>query len=170
MTMPYGSTEEPMETLVGTQSVPIHVASSDLKPGKPIGTEFGRTHTFIVANIVGNSSITPGAQRILNRSIRRYEARISVIASIIAQTVTDGAIFGSRDEINAGGQGGVAGSSAQIGLMGGYLPIGKDLVWKSQQELWVCYPFTNAATVYVTVTDYQWASDPDEFKHHGMSS
>lgn len=158
MTMPYGSTEEPTEEKIGTQSVPIHVVSSSLRPGKSLGTEFGRTKTFIVANLVGSTSTTPGAQRILNRSLRRYEARISVLASVAAQAVTDGAIFGSRDEINSG-------NPAGIGLLGGYLPIGKDLVFKSQAELWVCYPVGNAATVYVTVTDFQWASDPDAYEH-----
>jgi hypothetical protein len=67
---------------------------------------------------------------------------------------TDGVIFGARDEINTG-------IPAVIGQLGGFLPIGKDLVFKSQAELWVCYPVSNAAAVYVTVTDFQWASDPD---------
>jgi hypothetical protein len=166
MTMPYGSTEEPTVTEIMHQSVPIHVVSSSLKPGKPIGTEFGRTRTLVVANVVGPNSVTPGAQRVLNRSLRRYEARIEVIASIAAQVVTDGAIFGSREEIMAGGQLGAPG--AVIGQVGGFLPCGKSLVFKSQAELWVCYPLSNAATVYVTVTDFQWASDPGSFEEEGI--
>lgn len=158
MTMPYGSTEEPEETVVATQSVPIHVVSSSLKPGKPIGAEFGRIKTYTVANVQGAGTTTPGAQRILNRSLRRSEARISVLASQAAQAVTDGAIFGSRDEINSG-------NPAAIGNLGGFLPIGKDLVFKSQAELWVCFPVSNANTVFVTVTDFQWASDPDSYEH-----
>jgi hypothetical protein len=89
------------------------------------------------------------------------------VASIAAKATTDGAIFGSKEEVNAGGQGGVAGSAAVIGSMGGFLPIGKDLVWKSQAELWVCYPASNANTVYVTVTDFQWASDPESYREEG---
>jgi hypothetical protein len=248
MTMPYGSTEEPEVIETGLRSVPVHVASSALKTGKSLGTEFGRTKTFVVTNAVQANSITPGAIRILNRSLRRYEARIAVvsggnvttasvalpgfpsivtsgtaiqnpnafpvsvvlagftatqvfvngilvgasngtyivpafgslsvtftvvgtttastIASTGAQSSLDGAIFGSREEVTAGGQGGVANSAAVIGSMGGFLPIGKDLVWKSQAELWTCYPSSNVAQVFVTVTDYQWASPPDAYKEY----
>jgi hypothetical protein len=161
MTMPYGSTEEPDIEKIGMQSVPIHVVSSSLKPGKPIGAEFGQTRTIIVANAVGPNSVTPGAQRVLNRSLRRYEARISVLPTIVAQTVTDGAIFGAPGLIQSG-------AAAVIGSLGGFLPIGKDLVWKSQAELWVCYPASNAASVLVTVHDFQWASDPEAFKEEGI--
>jgi hypothetical protein len=151
--MPWGSTEEPTETLVGTQSVPIHVVSSSLKPGKPIAAEFGRTRTIIVANVVGAYSTTPGAQRVLNRSLRRWEARIQVTASIPAQAVTDGVLFGSQEEI-------ASGQPAAIGSLGGFYAIGQSLVWKAQSALWVCYPASNANTVYVTVADFQWASAP----------
>lgn len=159
--MPYGSAEEPTVTEVMTQSVPIHVMSSSLKPGKPIGTEFGQTRTIIVANVVGPNSVTPGAQRVLNRSLRRYEARIAVLASVAAQAVTDGVIFGAPGLIQAG-------APAAIGQLGGFLPIGKDLVWKSQAELWVCYPVSNAGSVYVTVTDFQWASDAESYEEEGI--
>jgi hypothetical protein len=158
MTMPYGSTEEPTETQVETQSVPIHVVSSALKPGKPIGAEFGRIKTYTVANVAGAGTTIPGAQRILNRSLRRSEARIAVLASAAGQAVTDGAIFGSRDEINSG-------NPATIGNLGGFLPIGKDLVFKAQAELWVCFPASNAGPVFVTVTDFQWASGAESYQH-----
>lgn len=78
MTMAYGEAEEPTVTLTAHQSVPVHVASSDLKPGKQIGTEFGQFRTIIVNNTVGNSSATPGAQRLLNRSLRRKRAHIII--------------------------------------------------------------------------------------------
>lgn len=271
MTMPYGSTEEPDVEVIGHQSVPVHLASSDLKPSRQSASEFGQTRTIVVANVVGPLSVTPGAQRVLNRSQRRHEARISVLASVTgapggsstsvagnvtapgagvtiattaalpagtytvagtntllgaaavgdlnnfglfvgatqvgtlaasnnaipygpitvsnptgaaisiraiaagtagivyvsqltatlnatgAQSPLDGAIFGAPGVIQAG-------TPAAIGALGGFLPIGKDLVWKSQAELWVCYPVANVAPVYVTVTDFQWATSPDAYK------
>jgi hypothetical protein len=160
MTMPWGSAEEPMETLVGTQSVPIHVASSALKPGKNLPAEIGRIRTIIVANVVGPYSVTPGAQRVLVRSQQRTEARISVLASQAAQATTDGAIFCSPAEAQTG-------QPASVGLLGGFLPIGKDLVWKSQAELWVVYPASNANTVYVTVSDFTYISRPDSAREEG---
>lgn len=246
MTMPQGSTEEPDVMLIGQQSVPVHVASSAMRPGKPIGTEFGQTRTVVVNSTVGPNSVTPGAQRILNRSLRRYEARLSVISGgqvlvnnptpsqpavpatgvaqennnsypvqvvisangatitnvsvngvtvgtsagtyvvpadgsisiaysvavptwvwsnangtsgLQAQPATDGAIFGAPSLIQSG-------AAAAIGSLGGFLPIGKDLVWKSQAELWVCYPASNVGPVFVTVHDFQWASDPESFREN----
>ena len=82
MTMPYGSVEEPEETqFTAVQSVPVHVVSSEAKPGKALGTEFGRWRTFLVTSAVGQDSATPGARRLLNRSLRRHRAIIKVNAS-----------------------------------------------------------------------------------------
>lgn len=105
MTMPYGSAEEPAVTQVGLASVPVHVASSDLKPGKALGTEFGRWRTVVVANVIGPYSITPGAARLCNRSLRRRRLRIMVNASVAqGNTAGSGAI--------AAGGAGSAGLSA----------------------------------------------------------
>jgi hypothetical protein len=277
MTMPMGSTEEPEVLMIGHQSLPVHVVSSDAKPGKTIAPEFGRFRSFLVANVVGPYSITPGAQRILNRSLRRYEARIKVngsayslpnggtsyasengavtspaaggvlattgvvpagtysvmlylsmagtpaqgtdnnnvrlnvnnatytivpnnigtapqqfgpftvttdgIHAILAQanaagtagsiyaaqvvatpeaaagnnSATDGILIGGREEITSG-------AAANIGSLGGYLQIGDNITYRAQQELWVCYPASNAGPVYVTVLDMQYASDPDAYR------
>jgi hypothetical protein len=82
MTMPWGSTEEPTVVETEFQSVPVHVVSTSAKPGKQIGTEFGRWRTFVVSNAVGQNSVTPGAQRLLNRSLRRKRAHIIVNGSV----------------------------------------------------------------------------------------
>jgi hypothetical protein len=86
MTMPQGSTEEPSVTLTGQPSIPVHVVSSYAKPGKSIGTEFGRWRTFLVTSTVGNDSATPGARRLLNRSLRRHRAHIIVNAALASST------------------------------------------------------------------------------------
>lgn len=238
MTMPWGSAEEPMHEEVGLQSVPIHVASSALKPGKPLGTEFGQTRTIIVANVVGPYSVTPGAQRVVPRSLRRSEARISVLSggnvtttpgvtalpaiSVSGQAVQNpnavpvnvtlagftatqvfvngilvgagngtyvvpafGSISVTYTVVGTTATAGIATTGAQpstdgvilaapsiiqtglpaiAGQLGGFLPIGKDLVWKSQAELWCAYPVGNVGQVVVMVTDYQWASGPDDYK------
>lgn len=157
MTMPQGSAEEPDVILTAKESIPVHVVSSDARPVRQTGTEFGRFHTFIVANTPNQLTAAPGAQRVLNRSLRRREARIFVLASIAAQPVIDGVIFGSREEINSG-------MAASPGLLGGIIPIGQAFDYKSQAELWVCYPTTNTNTVYVTVVDFQYASDPEAYE------
>src|SRR5580700_6044837 len=136
MTMPYGSTEEPEVVLTEMQSVPVHVVSSDAKPGKSIGAEFGRWRTILVSSAVGPQSITPGAQRLLNRSLRRHRAHIIVNATVLAQPTIDGVIVGSREEITSG-------QPAIPGQLGGYLQIGDNVRWEVQSELWVCYPATN---------------------------
>jgi hypothetical protein len=274
VTMPWGSTEEPTTTMTGRESIPVHVVSTDAKPGKTIAPEFARWRTFLISNTVGPNSITPGAQRILNRSLRRHEARIIVNGSgtlgspsydgegeaplpvAAGQTVaslnggnpippgeytlsgstmlsgtgtvadinnmalyvgatqvtilsngdgneqlfplpnitftvpaggavvsikilaagsgtanywasfvgtpanqpnTDGVIIGGREEISSG-------QPATPGNLAGYLQIGDNVTYKGQQELWVCYPSTNLAPVYVTVLDMQYASDPDAWR------
>lgn len=86
--MPYGSAEEPEVEVIGMQSVPVHVVSSDAKPGKSIGTEFGRWRTFLVSSALGADSATPGARRLLNRSLRRHRALISVYPSAASFTST----------------------------------------------------------------------------------
>jgi hypothetical protein len=237
MTMPLGSAEEPMVNLYEPEVQRVHVVSSDARPGKTTAAEYGYIHTFVVSNQVGNTSVTPGAQRILNRSLRRSEARIYVassgnttstpspstpavpastvaqqntnaypvsvaisggtvtavfvngvqvgsgdgtyivpsygaisitysvaptwtwsgIATTGAQASTDGVMLGSRNDINTGVPmvpGGVA----------VFTPIGGNIVFKSQQELWAAFPAGNSASVYVTVVDFQYASDPMDWK------
>jgi hypothetical protein len=157
MTMPWGSTEEPDVVEVGQQSIPVHVVSSAARPGKSIGTEFGRWRTFLVANVVGPTSITPGAQRLANRSLRRHRMHIIVNGTVVGQPSTDGVIIGNRDEINGG-------QPAIPGQLAGYLQIGDNVRWEVQQELWVCYPATNTDPVFVTICDEVYASDPDEWQ------
>jgi hypothetical protein len=156
MTMPQGSTEEPTVTFTDQPSIPVHVVSSFAKPGKAIGAEFGRWRTFYVANVLGPYSSTPGAQRLLNRSLRRHRAHIIVNASVVAQPSIDGVIVGGREEITSG-------STAIPGQLGGYLQIGDSVRWEVQQELWVCFPSTNTDPVYVTVCDEVYASDPESY-------
>jgi hypothetical protein len=157
MTMPEGSTEEPMMALGTHPSRPIHVVNSSAKPGKSIGTEFGRWRTFLITNAVGPNSATPGAARLLNRSLRRHRAHIIVNATVAGQPVIDGVIVGGREEI-------ASGSPAIPGQLGGYLQIGDSVRWECQQELWVCYPSTNTDPVYVTVCDEVYGSDPESYK------
>lgn len=149
MTMPWGSTEEPDVIETMPESVPVHVVSSDAP--KRIAPEFGQWRTVIVSNVIGAYSATPGAQRLLNRSQRRRRAHIIVNSSVAAQNVQDGIIVGSREAI-------ISGQAATIGGIGGYLQIGDSLTYEAQQELWVCYPVSNTATVYVTVCDEVYAS------------
>jgi hypothetical protein len=78
MTMPWGSTEEPDVQITEQESIAVRVVSSDAKPGKSIGTEFGRWRTLLVTSALGNDSATPGARRLLNRSLRRHRAHILV--------------------------------------------------------------------------------------------
>jgi hypothetical protein len=80
-TGPYGFAEEPTVIETFSQSIPVHVVSTDAKPGKAIGTEFGRWRTFYVSNTVSGLSATPGAQRLLNRSLRRHRALIGVASA-----------------------------------------------------------------------------------------
>jgi hypothetical protein len=163
MTMPQGSTEEPETVFTGLESVPVHVVSTDAKPGKSIAPEFGQWKTVIVSSALGPVSTTPGAQRLLNRSLRRHEARIVVNASIVAQTVTDGVIIGPPAIINSG-------NPAAIGTMAGFLQVGDSITYKSQQELWVAYPASNAAPVIVTALDMQYASDPESYREEERRS
>jgi hypothetical protein len=156
MTMPWGSTEEPEVVEVGHQSIPVHVVSSDAKPGKSLAAEFGRWRTILVSNTVGPASITPGAQRIASRSLRRHRVHIIVNSTVVAQPTIDGVIVGSREEISSG-------SPAIPGQLGGYLQIGDSVRWEVQAELWVCYPTTNTNPVYVTVCDEVYASDPEAY-------
>jgi hypothetical protein len=78
VTMPGGSTEEPTLQFTNAGALMTHVVSSDAKPSKSIGTEFGRWRTLVVANVQGPYSVTPGANRLLNRSQRRHRAHILV--------------------------------------------------------------------------------------------
>jgi hypothetical protein len=157
MTMPFGSTEEPDVIITERESIPVHVVSTSAKPGKSLAAEFARFRTVVVSNTINATSVTPGAARLIARSLRRHEARIIVNASIIAQTVTDGVLIGGRDEINSG-------NPATIGTMGGYLQIGDSITYKGQGELWVAFPVSNTSPVYVTVLDVQYASDPDSYR------
>src|ERR1700729_545501 len=102
--------------------------------------------TFLVANVLNASSSTPGAQRLVNRSQRRHRAQIFVQPTVAGQPVTDGVLIGSWGEINRG-------NPAVIGSMGGYLPIGTNMRYEVQAELWVCYPVSNTDPVFVTVCD-----------------
>jgi hypothetical protein len=155
MTMPQGSTEEPDDVVFTMpESIPVHVASSDVRLEKSISPEFGRWRTIIVSNVVGPLSATPGAQRLVNRSRRRHRTRIVVNASVVNQPVIDGVIIGSRDEITSG-------LPAVPGQLGGYLQIGDDVPYEAQAELYVCYPSTNTNSVYVTVCDEVYASSPE---------
>lgn len=156
MTIPIGAAEEPDTMMVGRSSIPVHVVSSDAKPGKQLAAEFGRWRTVLVSSAVGPISITPGAARLANRSLRRKRLHIIVNASVINQPSIDGVIVGSREEINAG-------MPAVPGQLGGYLQIGDSVRWECQAELWVCYPSTNVNPVYVTVCDEQFASDPEAY-------
>jgi hypothetical protein len=157
MTMPLGSTEEPTVTFTERESIPVHVVSTDAKPGKSVAAEFAHFKTYLVSNTTGATSATPGAQRILNRSLRRHEARIIINATTAAQPIPDGVIIGRRDEINTG-------NPATIGTMGGYLQIGDNMTYKGQGEVWVAFPVGNTAPVYVTVLDIQYASDPESWR------
>jgi hypothetical protein len=157
MTMPQGSAEEPTAQWWMPGSIPPHVVSSDEKPGKSIAPEFGRWRTVLVSNVQNQTSSTPGAVRIANRSLRRHRLHIFVQPTIIAQTTTDGVIIGGRDEINSG-------NPAVVGSLGGFLPIGASLRWEAQMELWVCYPLSNVNSVFVTVCDEVYASEPDAYK------
>lgn len=73
------------------------------------------------------------------------------IAQSNPQSVTDGVIVGGRDEI-------ISGVTPVIGSLGGYLQIGDSLTYEAQAELWVCYPSTNTASVYVSVCDEVYAA------------
>lgn len=155
--MPWGSTEEPDVEKIELGTVPVHVVSSGAKSEKSIGAEFGQWKTFLVANVIGNDSAVPGAQRILNRSLRRHRALIGVFATAVGQPVIDGVIVGSSGAINSG-------QPTVPGRLGGYLPIGSNFRYEAQAELWVCYPFTNVSPVYVTICDEVYASDSNSGK------
>jgi hypothetical protein len=157
MTMPQGSTEEPTVIETMTQSIPVHVVSSDAKPGKTLAAEFGRPRTILVTNTVGAVSVTPGAQRLINRNLRRRRCHIIVNATVVAQPSIDGVMIGSREEINSG-------VPMVPGNVAGYLQIGDNLRYEAQPELWVAYPSTNTSPVYVTVIDEIYASDPEAYK------
>jgi hypothetical protein len=68
------------------------------------------------------------------------------------QPLTDGIILGSKDEI-------CSGQPAIIGSLGGFLAIGSNTRWEAQAELWVCYPASNSASVFVTFCDEVYASE-----------
>ena len=83
------------------------------------------------------------------------------------QPLTDGVIVGGREEIAALVTGG--GSQPQNNPLngytpGGYLQIGDNVRYESQQELWVAYPASNSAPVLVSTCDEVYASDPDAWK------
>jgi hypothetical protein len=153
--MPWGSTEEPEVEFSESATIPVHVVSTDARPEKSLAPEFGRWRTFRVTSAVGNDLAVPGAQRIANRSLRRHRLLIIVNASVAAQTVTDGVIIGGREEIAA-----LAASNTPLATYtpGGYLAIGNNVRYESQQELWAAYPPSNIAPVIVTVCDETYAS------------
>ena len=157
MTMPYGSTEEPEVDFKMAQAIPVHVASSAAKPGKTLAAEFGQWRTITVSSAIGAVSATPGAQRLLNRSQRRHRALVFILATVAAQPVTDGVILANRETINSG-------VAMTPGLVGGFLPIGSNFRLEVQAELWVAFPNTNTDSVYVTVCDEVYASDPESWK------
>lgn len=271
MTMPYGSTEEPMIEKIETQAFPIHVASSDLKPGKTLAAEFGQWRTLVLP--VGG-----GAQRLLNRNLSRRQARFWVIANTLqssantggpiaapaantvivgvpssgvlpagtytvtwsvelegtvtqgtddnnfqlransgafavnsvnpaaagkydqqTQTITltspgtivirnnnagtagsfysasitatplftntsDGIILGTKEVLsNVGSPASPVGTP---GNGGGFMPVGTDPRVENQQELWCAPAIGNNDTVYVTVLDEVYASQPDDYRHN----
>lgn len=278
MTMPYGSVEEPDVTLTEEPTVAVRVVSSGSRPTRNIGTEYGRWRTVLVSSTVGPNSITPGAQRLANRSLRRKRMRIYVNAAASASTPNNGVSYASENgavtspaaggvlattgvlpagtyivtlavnlagtvvqgtdnnnvRLNVNGatytivpndivtgqqdfgpftvtttggtailaQANAAGTAASIyaaqvvatpvtgsagggnaltdgvivggreeiasgqpaipGQLGGYLQIGDNADYESQQELWVCYPATNQGPVYVTTCDLTYGSDPFE--------
>lgn len=82
MTMPQGSVEEPDASYVDTRPFAVHVASSDAKPEKSVGTEFGYWRTLLINNQVGQDTATPGARRLCNRSERRRRLLIAVAPTI----------------------------------------------------------------------------------------
>lgn len=238
MTMPYGSAEEPDVILTEHPAVAVHVVSSDARPGKSIGTEFGHWRTVLVSSALGMFSVTPGAQRLVSRSLRRRRAILVVSSSgpvvttppvagfpaiavsgtaiqnpfaypvsvVLAgftatqvfvngilsgagngtyivpgfgtlsvtftvlgvttpngipasnpQSSFDGVIIGTREEITSG-------TPTTPGLLGGYIPIGRNVNYDAQPELWVAYPTTNTAPVYIAVCDEVYASDSEDWK------
>lgn len=240
MTMPWGSTEEPDVVKEELASVPVHVVSTDAKPGRSPAPEFGRWRTFLITSQVGQDLAVPGGRRLANRSLRRHRILITVsssgpvtpavtavpsiatsgtavqnpngvpvsvtlagftatqvfvngilvgasngtytvpaygsisvtftvlgttatagIAASSPQPVTDGVIVGGREEIAALLPGGnqPAPNPLTTYTAGGFLPIGSNLRYESQQELWVAYPSSNVAPVIVTTCDEVYASD-----------
>jgi hypothetical protein len=158
MTMPQDTTEEPDVQIIGYVSHAPRVQSTGRGPAG-LATEFGRWRTVIVSSAVGPYSITPGAQRLCNRNLNRHRLLIAVQPSIAAQNVLDGVLVGSKEEI-------CSGQPATIGAFGGYLPIGTQLRWEVQSELWVCYLSTNANPVYVTVCDEVFAAQGSQVPSH----
>jgi hypothetical protein len=156
MTMPWGSAEEPDDLLTELPTQPVHVVSSDARLSKAIGTEFGQWRTFLITNVVGTVSSTPGAVRLCTRSLRRRRLRIIVNSSQAGQSTQDGIIVGSSAFINSG----IPMTPGNLG--GGYLQIGDNVPYESQQELWAAYPTTNVGPVLVSVCDEVYASDPGE--------
>lgn len=154
MTMPLGSAEEPSVVFSQRESIPVHVVSTSAKPEKSIGPEFGQFRTVIVTP-------TSGPQRLLNRSLRRHEARLIVNGSAVNQPTIEGVLIGAPNVINSG-------NPAAIGTLGGYLQLGDNLTYKSQQEQWVVPVAGNTATVYVTVVDQQYASNPESFREEKL--
>jgi hypothetical protein len=75
MTMPYGSAEEPNVMVTAMPSLPVHVASSDAKPGRSVAAEFGQWRTFLI----NSATLTQvGPVRLCNRSLRRHRLQILV--------------------------------------------------------------------------------------------
>jgi hypothetical protein len=75
VTMPRGSVEEPDLMVTSMPALPVHVASSDAKPGRTIAAEFGQWRTFLI----GPGTLTQvGPTRLCNRSLRRHRLHILV--------------------------------------------------------------------------------------------
>jgi hypothetical protein len=287
--MPWGSAEEPDDLLTELPTQNVHIVSSDARPTKSVGTEFGQWRTFLITNVLGSVSSTPGAVRLCPRSLRRRRLRIIVNSSTGGNTTTEVAgtnpaagtdfvytnnsggpqtVLAARFTFTAdavvanrflsvlwkdaggtiitqvsNGQAVVAGTSTTVSLFqgynaswsaasgsangplpttvtipaggtltihvvgddvgdqlsailldlssvtqssqdgvivgssafinsgismtpgntgGGYLQIGDNVPYESQQELWAAYPTTNVGPVLVSVCDEIYASDTDE--------
>lgn len=132
----------------------------------------GATYTILPNDIVAGPQTfgpftvtTNGATAILVQANAAGSAGSIYAAQVTATPVagsggggnspTDGVLVGSRGEI-------CSGQPATPALLGGYLQIGDNADYESQQELWVAYPSTNSGPVYVTTLDQIYASDPFE--------
>lgn len=103
MTMPWGSTEEPTVGFEMPQAIPVHVASSDAKTGKAIGTEFGSWRTFLISNQVGQDLATPGARRLCARSSRRRRLLLAVYPTVVAPSGASAQVTNTAAAPAAGG-------------------------------------------------------------------
>lgn len=81
------------------------------------------------------------------------------------QTSTDGVIIGAPGEIlSGGGPVGGPGTPMTPGQVGGYLQIGDSYRIETQAEYWAAPCAGNSGTVYVTICDEIYASDPEAWR------